>query len=99
VSTRLHLLCSADPAAWQDCRGQLSGGDCVLLLDRGVEWLLNTGFLAGFDAASTNTLYALDEDAQARGLAGTAVDRPGLFIDRSGWVRLIETHPHILSWT
>lgn len=93
MSPRLHLLCSADPRAWRDCRGQLADGDRVVLLDRGVECLLQPEIVARLEARDW---YVLRADAEARGLAALAGDR---IIDDADWVRLVEAHSQILSWT
>lgn len=99
MSARLHLLMSPALATRRDCMGQFAPGDCLLLLDRGVEVLVEPQALAELVDRSGGRLHLLAEDLVARGLASMANDHQGLLIDLPGWVRLIAAHRQVLSWT
>jgi len=63
-----------------------------------VAWLLEPGFLDALESCGA-TAHVLREDAEARGLASLAGAREGMLVDRAGWVRLVEAHHQVLSWT
>ena len=79
--------------------GQFAPGDCLLLLDRGVELLAEPRVLAELVERSAGRLQVLAEDLAARGLGSMANDHQELLIDSPGWVRLIAAHLQVLSWT
>ena len=99
MSERLHLLMTPALAARRDCMAQFAPGDCLLLLDRGVELLADPQALAELLEHSARRLHVLADDLAARGLSSLTRDRPDLLVDAPGWVRLIVAHRQVLSWT
>lgn len=88
----LHLLLSGEESAWRDCLRSCVATDTVVLLDAGVMGLARSQL--DFPC----TLLALEADVCAR--LGTA---PGTYeevrrINDEALIRLIEEHPHCLSW-
>jgi sulfur relay protein TusB/DsrH len=92
----LHQLLSPSAEAVRDCLSLLADGDCVVLVDRGVEMLARQDGLA---ALAGILWFALAEDVAARGLAKSAESYPGRLLDTPGWLELIVRHPQVLSWT
>lgn len=92
----LHLLLSADPGAWSECRGCCDERDSVVLYGEAVLALAQNPRdpLSGFPCSVA--ISAADADARGlpRGMAPPGVQ----FIDDAALVGLIASHRHCLSW-
>lgn len=92
---RLHQLLDPRSEALEDCLLSLAPADAVVLVDRGVELVLDG---AGVErlAAAAATVAALAADLAARGL------RPPegvVALDDAAWARMVRQFPTVLSWS
>lgn len=92
----LHLLFSNSSDSVRDCQAQLAAGDSLVLLNTGVLVLLEPARMCNFP--DDCTVYAIEADMQAHGLAGVQAAMAVELIDDTGWARLVMSHAHCLSW-
>lgn len=92
---RLHLLLSAERSALDDCLALVQVEDVVLLLDRGVRFVLDETVLDRL-RVSAGSVLASAADLEARGLR---CPDPLPALDDQGWARLVRDHAVVLSWT
>lgn len=92
----LHLLLSADSAAWQDCSACCSAEDTVVLLGEAVMRLGCGGAESGPGFPCRMAVSA--PDARARGLSDEMAGEGVELIGDAGLLSLIEAHRHCLSW-
>lgn len=94
----LHLLMSSDPRALSDCLALAQAGDQLLLVDRGVDLLLDgrEGALQG--RVGDLGLAALEADVATIGLLEHARSRGlALWSDRQ-WADCVLAARHVMSW-
>jgi sulfur relay protein TusB/DsrH len=92
----LHLLFSHNGDCVRDCLAQFGEGDSLILLNTGVLLLLDPAWM--HDLPDETTVYAIDADVQAHGLAEVQGSTGSVLIDDAGWARLVMKHAHCLSW-
>lgn len=92
----LHLLFSHNSDCVRDCLAQIGAGDSLILLNTGVLLLLDPAWMHNLPEEST--VYAIDADVQAHGLAEIQRTSGSVLIDDAAWARLVMTHAHCLSW-
>ena len=99
VQACLHLVCASPSrsTALQHCLSMLLPGDAVLLLDDGVNALLD-GLPASLLEAPIE-LACLTADLEARGIMNHGADCRAQLLDDDGFVELVERYPLSQTWT
>ncbi|NND45599.1 MAG: hypothetical protein HKN58_09765 [Xanthomonadales bacterium] len=98
MARTLHLLMSSDPRALADCLALARAGDQLLLVDRGVDLLLDTSAGALEGRVGERGLAALEADVASIGLLEHARGRGlALWSDRQ-WVDRVLAARHVMSW-
>ncbi len=92
----LHLLLSKSADGLEDCRKQLRDGDSVVLVNTAVLWLLEPGWDRALPAVTK--IHALEADLDAHGLSALPLPAHIERISDTGWVELVMSHAHCLSW-
>ncbi|HKX55766.1 MAG TPA: DsrH/TusB family sulfur metabolism protein [Xanthomonadales bacterium] len=96
VNACLHLLFSHSGDCVRVCLAQLGAGDSLVLLNTGVLLLLDPAWMHNLPEECT--VYAIDADVQAHGLAEIQGSSGSVLIDDAAWARLVMMHAHCLSW-
>lgn len=92
----LHLLFNYHNDCVRDCLVQLGVGDSLVLLNTGVLLLLEPAWMD--ELPHGITVYAIEADVQAHGLAEIQATTGSVLIGDVAWARLVMTHAHCLSW-
>lgn len=92
----LHLLLSANEAAWVDCFHACSKADSVVALDAAVMRLANGDVTERFPFPCR--LSAAGPDARARGLTAVLERLEIPTVTDAGLIDLIDAHRACLSW-
>lgn len=92
---RLHQLMSVDTEVVSLMQSQLAEVDAVLLVDRGVELLLQVQVLQAVQGCCDRLFY-LEADSDAR--AVPVPDGPGPVLDQQ-WAALLSDYEQVLSWS
>jgi sulfur relay protein TusB/DsrH len=92
----VHVLLSKSADGLEDCRKHLQEGDCLVLVNTAVLWLLEPGWEQALPAGIHTCV--VDADLDAHGMS--ALPLPGHFerISDMGWVELVMSYAHCLSW-
>lgn len=96
ASSCLHLLFSHKADCIRDCLAQFRAGDSLVLLNTAVLLLLDPAWIRDLPAGST--VHAINADVQVHGLAEIQEKTDSMLVDDAGWVRLVKTYAHSLSW-
>jgi len=91
--TTLHIL---NKTFYDNCQQAVAPNDVLLLIQDGVYLMLNQNFIDFVTKNSIHTLYALQNDAVARGLKPTTASAK--LIDYQRFVELTVNHSPIVSW-
>ena len=97
----LHIINKSpfEKNSLQSCISCAKDGSAILLIEDGVYGVLNNSAVAEDvkNAMSSKTVYALEADVQARGIADKVLDGVQL-IDYNGFVDLSVENDKIQSW-
>ena len=97
----LHIINKSpfEKNSLQSCISCAKDGSAILLIEDGVYGVLNNSAVAEDvkGAMGSNTVYALEADVQARGIADKVLDGIQL-IDYNGFVDLSVENDKIQSW-